>query len=279
MGKWKKFRKKSEFVKIHMCYSHLIKNFLRTIKKHYNKDDEYVINKILIILKCIMNERSYINIKFCWQYLWKLCTHKNKLFVEKEILPKLNEIIKQTLFINNIDNNEEYFDNSSLPNDDEVLCTLSDDKNIYTKSKFYLEFLTLSANERNLNDDDCNSQKNIYFNPAFVNEVLKIFIPYLPLWTPIVEYKVEPQDPQHFTNATIESFFGEMKHQFSKKAVEIGQLPIKVGRFLQHLNEIIENKSFEFLNDFPRKKFTITKKKDDIEIWKKKEKSKKPAFS
>lgn len=270
----KNLERKNELIKIHLCYSHLVKNFLKIIKKHYGKNDKIVIYKILIILKYIMNENNYIKIKFCWQYLWALCTHKNKNVIENEILPKLNEILKNNFYSNNIENNQDYEDYENLPFDDDYCLYKNyntEDKQFYSKSKFYIDFKNISVEQ---DDNNLANACNIYYKPAFIKEILKNFIPYIPLWAPIIEYKKKADDPLHFTNAPIESFFGELKNQCQKKANEIGKLPIKVGRFLNFLGQIIDTKSFEIINEFPRKKFTNVKKVvEHRETWGKKKKN------
>lgn len=254
---------------IHICYSHLIKNFLRVLKKHFKNNEKSTIYTILNVLKYIMNESNYDKIKIGWECLSKILQEPNHEKC-KLLLITLDNILSNSSFANteNIESEEDNLEFKMY----EPLWDSLEHSTLYSKSKFYKEFEIITKTH------DVGSEKitNTFYKPKLVQELLKNFITYLPLWAPIVKYTKNIADPDHFTNACIESHFGEIKHECEKKAVDIGKLPIIPGRFLKFTRDLIEEKAYEFINEFPKVNFTNRKYKkalkEDQEKWSKRRK-------
>lgn len=124
------------------------------------------------------------------------------------------------------------------------------------------------------NEYGCN---NPYYCPEFFDVIMKQFVPFLPLWTHLLE--VSQSNIKNYTNAPIESYFGEVKNFLAKNANLYGKPPMSVGRFIIVLKDIIEPKTKIILNDIPRNKFTNNSynKNNDmepVETWNKKKISK-----
>lgn len=126
----------------------------------------------------------------------------------------------------------------------------------------------------------CEIISNVFYCPKFIDEILKVFIPFLSLWTDILPVKRSAFDnskykPTHFTNASIESFFGELKLNCYSNSVCIGKTSLKVGRYLEFSTKLTDDKAYKYLNSILRiPKVNQTRNKqqaqeiDPIEFWK-----------
>lgn len=122
----------------------------------------------------------------------------------------------------------------------------------------------------------------------FMYEMERNFSCMLYLWTFTVDKNLPNNEPAHFSNATVESYFSEAKETIDKNAVTLGKAPIKVGRFWELYKEKVKNKKYSMTisSGFPKlqaksrftnKKYTSRaikstleeKKLDPIESWKK----------
>lgn len=143
-------------------------------------------------------------------------------------------------------------------------------KLFYKNNKFYIEYNELYETIVSLSSDyGCD---NMYYNIPFILYFLKQYIPFLLMWANSIKCIVQNKKvSSNYTNAPVESFFGELKHNLEKNACRIGKTPIKVGRFYQILNDLTKEKSFFILEDLPRnitvnKSNKIENKKKELSI-------------
>lgn len=167
---------------------------------------------MLSILESIVNEVDYNKTKTKILNLFKLCTETNKDLSEIYMADLLD--LPETFLVS-----EEYYD--------ELITTIEEDQQNstnYENNNFYKEYKQIYNNIITLAPEyGCS---NIYFNPTFAEEFMKLFIPFMPLWSKSI-YKIyfDKYDTRNFTNASIESYFGEIKHLMAKNSVRLGKAP------------------------------------------------------
>lgn len=198
-----------EFTRIHLCYAHVQRNFIRILKKHYpTKNDSSLRCQIFKFLDIIANETIYEKVKKMWVLLSKICRTKDLSLIQNDI-NEFNVILGSTKF-----NAEEHFDDSD--NDSLTLHVVNDnldlakEKLIYKKSQYYIDIQKLVTDHYEKTTQQ-NSNFNPFFNPDFMHEIERDFFSILSLWTFIVDNQFSDDEPKHFTNAAIESYYSEFK--------------------------------------------------------------------
>lgn len=238
---------------INLCYSHLRKNMFRTIKKHYSiKVDNKITGKLFFFLYHIMHEVKYDKVKMLWTHLNALCSERNASIAQNH-QARLHEIINRkekdiNPFIEICDDEDESEDVDSDPWYSWIEVN---DEALYKRSKFYKDFEQIKY----IDKSDCTVD-NIFYKPNFIKEILQVFMPYIPLFGKILIVDISSNDPIHFSNASTEGAFGELKMKMDQASRELGRRPIKVGRFVNFSRKRINDKILEYVNDFPRKNFT-----------------------
>lgn len=249
------------YVKIHLCYAHLCKNFSNIIKKHFNLklDTSEMRFKLLNILKLLMHEKKYEQAKTTWKHLSAICSIQNSNEVQIHFIAIDSLIEEQNLNFsenNNYDASFKETEESNIQFD-----SVDNDKAQYLQSKFYIDFLDSSHN-CTTSDDKKSIITNKYYRPNFVKEILTNFMPYYSLFAPVVDLSTSDLFPPHFTNAAIESKFGQTKHDLDNEALVYGKRPVKSGRFFSFSRKAINNNIYEIMHEFPKANFTNKRNKN-----------------
>lgn len=222
----KNFNPLKSLTKIHLCYSHLLKNFSRTIKKHYclKTDTEFVFIKIFNILRFILNESDLSKVKKAYFLLHQLCNETSAEYAENFIIDLSIETEMHSDNSSKIDS--EYFEDPNRTEIESIYDLTGDKRSIYKESKFFKDFSLFEHVQR-----DTANITNTFYRPKFVEEILKVFIPYLPLFIELIpqDLDIVSAQPLHRTNAVIESLFGEIKMECERNSFQLGKTPLKAG--------------------------------------------------
>lgn len=203
-----------EFTHIHLCYSHIKQIFFRILKKHYSSKTNALLRRnLLIYLDKIANEVNYSRIKTYWLILSKICRTK-RLSESRIEMMQFDNIISQTNTSKELVNDvieDDYCENVMFSENSN-----SNEKSLYKRMKYYMDLELLVNDHKNFMNKDAEDQIaesniNPYYNPDFVHEVERDFFSILPLWTLIFDNEFSEDEPIHFTNAPIESYFSEIK--------------------------------------------------------------------
>ncbi|KAL5246129.1 hypothetical protein ACI65C_013537 [Semiaphis heraclei] len=130
-----------------------------------------------------------------------------------------------TTYENEIKENSDY-----LKNDTNQIFYGSEAK----KSKLYHRFLYIKKKvERELTEDGL--VENDYFDDNYLQDFIDKCVPFIPLWTPVVNYKLKNGVEIRLSNATVESWFKTIKVDIFQ-----GSLRQKCGRFLRTMRERVQ---------------------------------------
>lgn len=200
-----------------------------------------------------MHKNDYEEVKKIWKFLNSLCLEPNQS-VAKSLESDLRRISLDTQPINSQTADKADTFEENLKEDPWYTWTdNSSDDPIYKKSKFFQDFDEIEYTTSNYGEDVVD---NVFFKPSFIKEISHTFFPFISLFGKILDIEGTPIDPAHFSNASTEGAFGELKMKLDQEALKIGKRPVKIGRFVKFSRNRINEKAFEYLNDFPRKNFT-----------------------
>lgn len=136
---------------IHLCFSHLMKNISRVIKRHYKDNNSFIYNKLFGIIRFIFEELDIDVIRKMWILLNRLCNEKSDelariIIIDIDIEMQMHSKTKR---------NDDNYENENV-SDDSTDENLEQECTLYNQSAFYKEFFV----------------SNTFFNPKFSNYLL-----------------------------------------------------------------------------------------------------------
>lgn len=124
-------------------------------------------------------------------------SNAEKAIIELDEMDSILRVNPKLDIVDEFEDNNDYVEllDDSAIRSNEHICDNAEQTTFYSKSEFYIEFSIITNNgdiNENLSD---NKVSNVYFNPKFILEILKIFVLYLSLWTPILKYSKNESHP------------------------------------------------------------------------------------
>lgn len=171
-------------VQIRMCYVHLMHTFALMTKRLYgkNKNKQLPQSRIILeILATMIKATDYLVIKECWTQLTILL--KNE-YINDCVENAIVEINKMKVEIR-----DEDCDGEKLVQAVDIEVLPEYDGTLYESNLFYLELRQIADEVTPFYYDDDEKQKNVYYNPEFLEKFLTRFVPLIPCWTNVLKYK------------------------------------------------------------------------------------------
>lgn len=175
-----------------------------------------------------------------------------RLFVLILISPSLNDEVLSA--INMMECSCKVVDDELYKEDADYLETL--DKEMCTsntsRSLFYSRFQIIKNEIHDkLVTYKVQDKKNVYYDENYLNEFISKCIPYIPLWTPIMNVKVNNGITERQSNATVESHFKTLKQSLLEC-----QTKLKSGRFLESCRGNVLNVYKQCMHNIRQKRAT-----------------------
>jgi hypothetical protein len=263
-----------------LCSSHLSKNWKRDILKFFGKLPRDKIRFICSLIGNLMTIRCYKDLSDYIKTLisFFLTSRKNDNYFK--ILIRLEGYSKQD---NALIISDDEIDGATNVNVDSIAENLDNkSQSIYSESPFYKSYKKVYDSTINEMRKECDTgDLNEYYNPKYMEDLLKKTIAILPLWAAVLPcLKMKTSDIyKRPNNGMVEGYFGENKSSIRDDASlgHIGQL--KIGRYTRYMKEKIQIDSKKIRIGLPesrkktKKALTSSALNQSQENWKGKSKS------
>lgn len=232
-----------KYVKIRMCYTHIMHTFGDMIRRHYGSSEsgaQLPQNRVLLeILAAMIKTTEYNTLLGLFHQMAILVSNE---FENDDVQSAVVEIKRITTPI----------DEKILLPDDNLHVPIDLDElpencpTLYQSNPFYVQFQRILNDTENIFDDE-NLVKNPYYNPGFLQKFHQRFVPLISLWSSLLNVEeTEPEDSELFllvvyNNQPVENYFGRFKTTISQQAVRVGHPPIKLGRAITLSREITDS--------------------------------------
>lgn len=232
-----------KMVKVRMCFTHLMHTFAHMTKRLYgkNKNKQLPHSRIILeILATMIKTTDYLLLEKSWKQLTILLKNEYVNDHVNNVVREINNIKESTVDL------EEYAEEKLVKAVDfEKLPEY--DSSLYKSNPFYIKFAEISEKVIPYQYNEKTKEKNIYYNPEFLQKFLIRFVPLVPFWTNILSYesKSTTDQPPPFTvlevlnNQPIENYFGFYKTDMELNSNTLGRLPVKMGRAITFSQDLM----------------------------------------
>lgn len=201
-----------DIVQIHICCSHFFKVIANDVGRFFKNSEIKKNVKEIMASAFIMID---INLVVMW--FKEVSILLNTPYASKNLDNVLYALLKHCTCVQVTSQTDE----TGVPPRDSINLD-SFRECLYMSSPFYKYLTDLYKNLKIDIDQAENSTTNDYYNPDFFNSICKKYISILPLWSGVLLTKsVRTENIVRMSNATVENWFGYVKHTYLKMAAAV----------------------------------------------------------